>query len=137
MMIEERIEIPVAPSVVFKIWREVDRWKEWDPDTKQARLDGPFAAGSTGWLEPSKGRGVKITISECTPDHSFTCVGGIPGFTMHFAHEVRAMPAGCEVTHRVSFSGWLRFIFGQLIGAQIRKGLPVTMASLKRYAMAR
>jgi hypothetical protein len=41
------------------------------------------------------------------------------------------------VMHRVSFSGFLRFIFGPLIGAQIRKGLPVTMASLKRYAQQR
>jgi Polyketide cyclase / dehydrase and lipid transport len=136
-MIEEHIDIPVAPSVVFKIWSEVDRWKDWDPDTQRAHLDGAFAAGSTGQLVPTKGNGVKILITECTPDQSFTCEGGIPGFKMRFVHEVRATHAGCEVTHRVTFSGILRLIFAPLVGAQVRKGLPVTMASLKRYAIAR
>jgi hypothetical protein len=118
-MIEARIHIPVAPSVVFKIWSEVDRWKDWDPDTKEARLDGAFAVGTRGFLVPTKGRGVPIRITECIPDKLFICEGG------------------CEVIHRVRFSGFLRFIFGPLIGAQIRKGLPITMASLKRYALAR
>jgi hypothetical protein len=136
-MIEERIHIPVAPSVVFKIWSEVDRWKDWDLDTKEARLDGAFAVGTRGFLVPTKGRGVPIRITECTPDKLFTCEGGIPGFTMSFVHELRAGEGGCEVIHRVSFSGFLSFIFGPLIGAQIRKGLPITMASLKRYALAR
>jgi hypothetical protein len=56
---------------------------------------------------------------------------------MTFVHEVRPVGSGCEVTHRVSFSGFLSFIFGPLVGAQVRKGLPVTMASLKRYAQSR
>jgi hypothetical protein len=135
-MIEERIEIPVSPRVIFQIWSEVHRWKDWDPDTKQAHLDGAFAVGSTGTLVPTKGSGVKIQITECSRDQSFTCEGGIPGFKMRFVHEVRPTSAGCEVLHRVSFGGWLRFIFAPLVGAQIRKGLPMTMASLKRYALA-
>lgn len=136
-MIEERIAIPVAPSVIFQIWSEVHRWKDWDPDTKEAHLDGAFAMGSTGRLVPTKGSGVTIQITECTPDQSFTCEGGIPGFKMRFVHEARPTAQGCEVTHRVTFSGILSFIFAPLVGAQVRKGLPVTMASLKRYAIAR
>lgn len=133
-MIKERIEIAVSPSTVFKIWSEVTRWKDWDPDTKEARLDGAFATGSIGRLVPTKGNGVNIRITECTPDASFTCEGGIPGFNMRFEHVVRPTSKGCEVVHRVIFSGILSFIFAPLIATQIRKGLPVTMASLKHFA---
>jgi hypothetical protein len=135
-MIEEKITIAVPPRTIFKIWSDVERWKDWDPDTQEARLNGAFAVGCTGHLVPTKGKGVNIKITECTTDKSFTCVGGIPGFSMAFVHEVRPLSEGCEVLHRVTFSGPLSFIFAPLIGAQIRKGLPVTMTSLKKYAMS-
>jgi Polyketide cyclase / dehydrase and lipid transport len=136
MTIEERIQIKAPASVIYAMYADVARWNTWDPDTKSASLNGPFAVGTTGTLAPTQGRPVQIKLVEVTQDRSFTVVGAIPGFSMRFDHELKERDGITEALHRVNFSGPLRFIFGPLVGAQVRKGLPKTMASLKAKAEA-
>lgn len=138
MHIEERIQIAVPPAVIDRIWSEVDGWHLWDPDTKKATLDGPFAVGSKGRIVPSKGMGVPMVITERTAGRSFTVEGYIPLFRMHFEHRVEAVAGGgSEVAHRVWFSGPLASLFGPGVAKQVREGLPRTMRSLKAYAEQR
>jgi hypothetical protein len=137
MHIEERIHIAVPVMVVDRIWSEVDRWHLWDPDTKQARLNGAFAVGTKGRIIPRKGMGVPMVVTERSEGRSFTVEGYIPLFRMHFEHTVSAVDGGSEVTHSVWFSGALAFLFGPRVAAQIREGLPQTMQSLKAYAEQR
>lgn len=135
-MIEERITIHAPAALIFAIYADVAHWHTWDPDTQSASLNGPFAVGTTGTLAPTQGRPVRIKLVAVQPDRSFTVVGAIPGFSMQFDHELTVRGSDTEVVHRVSFSGFLRFIFGPLVGAQVRKGLPKTMLSLKAKAQA-
>jgi Polyketide cyclase / dehydrase and lipid transport len=135
-MIEERITIHAPAALIFAIYADVAHWHTWDPDTQSASLNGPFAVGTTGMLAPTQGRPVRIKLVAVQPDRSFTVVGAIPGFSMQFDHELTVRGSDTEVMHRVSFSGFLRFIFGPLVGAQVRKGLPKTMLSLKAKAQA-
>ncbi|HEX2547831.1 MAG TPA: SRPBCC family protein [Ramlibacter sp.] len=137
MKIEESVTIDASPETIFGIWSEVDRWKLWDPDTKEAVLRGPFAVGAQGRIVPTKGRGVPMAVTECTANRSFTVEAAIPLFRMRFDHELVPGAQGTRVTHRVTFSGPLTPVLGRIVGGQVRKGLPVTMQSLKRYAEAR
>ncbi|MDP9878368.1 hypothetical protein J2W25_002651 [Variovorax boronicumulans] len=137
MHIEERIHIAVPPRVIDRIWSEVDRWHLWDPDTKQARLDGPFAVGTKGRIVPQKGMGVPMVVTERSEGRSFTAQGYIPLFRMHFKHTVSATDSGSDVVHRVWFTGALAFLFGPGVAKQVRHGLPRTMLSLKAYAEQR
>lgn len=137
MVIEEKILIDCPAQVIYAIYTEVSQWHTWDPDTRSASLNGPFAAGSQGRLEPSQGRPITMTLTDVQPNRCFAVVGGIPGFSMRFEHELTSVATGTEAIHRVSFSGPLRFVLGPLIGAQVRKGLPITMRSLKAHAEAR
>lgn len=134
MHIEERIHIAVPPLMIDQIWSEVEQWHLWDPDTKYALLEGPFALGSKGRITPSKGMGVPMVITERTAGRSFTVEGHIPLFRMHFEHIVVPMAGGSEVVHRVWFTGALAFLFGPGVVRQLRHGLPRTMRSLKAYA---
>lgn len=135
--IEESIHIAVAPTVIDQIWSEVDRWHLWDPDTKQARLNGPFAAGTRGRIVPSKGMGIPMQVTERSAGRSFTVEGYIPLFRIHFEHTVTAVDGGSEVVHGVWFTGALAFLFGPGVAKQVRQGLPKTMRSLKAYAEKR
>lgn len=137
MHIEERIRIAVPPAAIELIWSEVDRWHLWDPDTKQAFLNGPFAVGTKGRITPRKGMGVPMAVTERTEGRSFTVEGYIPLFRMHFEHTVTSLAEGSEVTHRVWFTGPLAFLFGPSVAKQVRAGLPRTMQSLKEYAEQR
>ncbi|MGK5066336.1 SRPBCC family protein [Janthinobacterium sp. RT4P48] len=137
MQIEERIYIPVPPMLIDQIWSEVDQWHRWDPDTKQARLDGPFSVGSKGRIVPSKGLGIPMVVTERSAGRSFTVEGYIPLFRLHFEHTVSAVDGGSDVLHRVWFTGPLAFLFGPGVAKQVREGLPRTMQSLKDYAERR
>lgn len=137
MHVEERIIIAVPPTIVDQIWSEVDRWHLWDPDTKEARLNGPFVVGTKGRIVPSKGMGVPMVVTERTEGRSFTVDGYIPMFRMHFEHTLAQVSSGSEVVHRVWFTGGLAFLFGPGVAKQVREGLPRTMRSLKKYAEER
>lgn len=134
MQIEESIHIAVSPTVIDQIWSEVDRWHLWDPDTKQAKLHGPFAVGTNGRIVPSKGMGIPMVVTERSVGHSFTVEGYIPLFRIHFEHTVSAADGGSKVSHRVWFTGALAFLFEPGVAKQVRQGLPKTMLSLKTYA---
>ncbi|MFC5610347.1 SRPBCC family protein [Variovorax soli] len=134
MNFEERIDIKAPTEVVFALYSDVDRWASWDPDVKSSSIHGAFATGSIGRLKPTKGPEAKIVFSEVIPLKSFTVQSKLPLCMMQFEHELATTAMGTTALHRVSFSGFLAPIFGRLIGKQIRKGLPKTMAGLKRAA---
>jgi Polyketide cyclase / dehydrase and lipid transport len=134
MQIEERIVVNAKPEVIFGIYADVERWNKWDPDTKSSSINGPFVAGTKSRLTPAKGQTVNIELVSVVPNRSFTCDGGVPGFHMRFEHELNPSGVGTEVIHRVTFSGVLAFVIGRIVRAQLRTGLPITLASLKRLA---
>ena len=41
MKIEHRTITNASPDSVFRLYEDVANWHTWDPDTKQATLDGP------------------------------------------------------------------------------------------------
>lgn len=134
MVIEESIIINASKEVIFNIYRDVEQWHTWDPDTKSSHLDGPFEVGSCGKLVPTKGSAVSIKMRDMVANESFTVEGGIPLFRMVFEHELTPQGQSTQVTHRVTFSGLLTFILGRIVGTQVREGLPKTMLSLKAFA---
>ena len=50
------------PSAFFDRWADMASWPEWDTAVAWARLDGPFAEGTTGTLKPTGGPKVRFVI---------------------------------------------------------------------------
>ncbi len=136
MPIEHRITIATPPATVFRIYADVANWHRWDPDTKSATLDGPFAVGSRGTLTPAKGNTVPMVVTYADPAHGFTVESRIPLLLrMVFEHELIARgPTNTDVMHRVTLSGPLAWLIGPALRRQLNTGLPVTLARLKRMA---
>jgi Polyketide cyclase / dehydrase and lipid transport len=132
--IEHRISIQATPETIYRIYENVAQWHIWDPDTKQASLDGPLRAGASGRLVPTKGRAVPMVVTEATPGRSFTVESKIPFFHMAFEHVLRQADYGTEVIHRVTLSGPLSLVIGRMLTKQINNGLPVTLNKLKLLA---
>jgi Polyketide cyclase / dehydrase and lipid transport len=137
MQIEHRIQIATLPDVIFTIYENVAHWHTWDPDTKQAVLDGPLRVGAKGRLTPTKGMAVPMLITEVVANRSFTVDSKIPLFRMVFEHELLPHAAGTEVLHRVTFSGLLAKVLGPMLIKQLNVGLPVTLGRLKQLAESR
>lgn len=134
MQVEHRIVVHAPPEVLFRIYEDVAHWHTWDPDTKQATLDGPLRVGAKGKLTPTKGRTVPMVVTGVVAGRSFTVEARIPLFRMVFDHELTPTAAGAEVVHRVTFSGLLAFLLGSMLSRQLNAGLPVTLDRLKRLA---
>jgi Polyketide cyclase / dehydrase and lipid transport len=137
MQIEHRTVVQTAPEVVFQIYEDVAHWHLWDPGTQQASLDGPLRTGARGVLTPTRGRAVPMVATEVVVGRSFTVESRIPLFCMVFEHELMPGPAGTEVIHRVTFSGFLSLVLGPMLRKQLNAGLPATLAKLKMLAEAR
>jgi hypothetical protein len=136
MQVEHRITVAAPPERLFAIYEDVSNWHTWDPDTRQASLQGPFEAGSCGRLTPTRGRTVPMKITDVVRDRSFTVESRIPMFRMVFEHELLPRDAATEVVHRVTFSGLLSAVIGRVLSRQLDEGLPRTLANLKQLAEA-
>ncbi|MDR0787392.1 MAG: SRPBCC family protein [Gemmatimonadota bacterium] len=132
MQFEESIDVQASAQAVFALYADVSAWASWDPDVSSSSIVGAFATGSTGKLKPSNGPEAKITFTEVVANKSFTVESRLPLCVMRFEHKLFPTASGTTVVHRVSFSGFLSPLFSRIIGSQIRKGLPRTMAGLKR-----
>jgi uncharacterized protein YndB with AHSA1/START domain len=134
MQVEHRIITTAPPETIFRIYEDVKNWHTWDPDTKQATLDGPFQVGSRGRLVPTKGNAVPMTLTKYVPAHCFTVESKIPLFQMVFEHELSQKSGATEIIHRVTLSGFLTFILGPMLSKQLNVGLPITLSRLKALA---
>ena len=138
----ESVEVRASPGRVFALWSDATGWPDWDPDLRSASLDGPFAPGSRGALKPRGAPRTRIELVEVVPEESFAAVASLPLCRMVFDHRIEPPGAGgggpirCRVTHSVRFEGPLAGLFRRLLGPAIRRGLPGTMAGLKRAAEA-
>ena len=132
--IQASIDIATRPEVVYAIWADVPRWPQWDPDTREAWLDGPLAVGAKGRLKPRKGFAVPMRVTDAVPGERFTVECPVLGNVMRFEHILRPVQGGVEVIHRVSFHGWLAGWLMRTVGQDVRSGLPVTLRGLKALA---
>jgi hypothetical protein len=133
--ISASIEIQTSPAHLFSIWTQVERWHLWDPDTLHASLQGPAAVGVAGHLAPAKGRPVPMRVALLEPDCRIQFRCPVMGSALHFDHRLTLLPRGRVLaTHEAWFTGWATPLLRALLARQLTQNLPVTMASLKRYA---
>lgn len=131
---EHTIVTDASKESVWKAWVDVENWKKWDEGVEWCRLDGEFKAGTTYTLKPKGGPEAKAVITDCQPWKSFSDVTNLPFAKMEFAHELREEKDGLHVTHRITISGLLGFLFVQVIGKDNARDFPKTIGSLVRVA---
>lgn len=124
------INQPVA--TVFRFYEDCSSWPSWDSELQACSLPAGLQVGSRGWLKPRGAPQVDILISEVTRNRSFTAVAKLPLCRMSFVHELEELENTTRATHRVVFQGPLSFLFRPWIGRGIQKGLPSTLAGLKK-----
>lgn len=134
MQVEHSVLVHAPAERIFRLYEDVAHWHTWDPDTKAAAIDGPFAVGTRGTLTPPKGHTVPMLLTRVERDVCFTVESRIPLFRMVFEHELVPQGGAVKVIHRVTFSGALTFLLGRMLVKQLNQGLPVTLGNLKRRA---
>lgn len=123
--------IPGSPAAVWRVWSDPDRFPEWDQREERAKLDGPFAVGST---IDSKQRGNPASVSTITvvdPMRRWQASTPLPGGALVIDHLLEPQGEGrVQVSKRYTASGPFSVLFRLWFGPRLRASLPQTFASL-------
>lgn len=117
---------------------DVPGWPSWDPHQQKARIDGEFAAGTTGWSKPAGAPAGTFTITDVEPGRMWITRAGIP--FGHLRLENRYDPAGdgmVRVSKRVEVHGPFGPLFHLIWEKNMRKGMRQTFAALETEARRR
>jgi hypothetical protein len=117
---------------IWALWRDAERWGEWDGGLRSARLNGPFTTGTTGSLQPRTGPPSQFVIVDVRAD-GYTFETKLP---LAVLRVVRQFEVGDPVrfTHTVSFHGPLRHLWAAILGSGFQKELPHTLRRLAALA---
>ena len=134
---EAETSCSAPPSAFFARWADIATWPEWNTDTEWARLDGPFATGSTGVLKPRGGPRVKFVIGSLVPDREFTDVSLLAGARLTFRHAVEvSQQGGSRVRVTVTLSGPLGWFWKIVLGKGLRTSVQPDLDRLAAAALA-
>jgi hypothetical protein len=85
---------------VLAVWTDVTGWPNWDTSLAGATIDGPFAAGTTGTLQPVESpEPIPFTLTSVQPGSGFADETRLGPLVLRFHHQVAATR---EVVHRSS-----------------------------------
>ncbi|MEV6100649.1 SRPBCC family protein [Nocardia sp. NPDC051981] len=134
-------EEAVITGDIDKIWAvatDVARWSEWDPHEEKSRIDGEFAAGTTGWVKPKGAPAGPFTIVAVEPGRSWTSEAGIPFGKLRGHRTYQTLGDGTvRVAENVEVHGLFGPLFKLVWEKAMRADMPLTFAALEQEALRR
>lgn len=127
----------VTAQEVWAVWSDVNQWHRWQDDIEYARLDGPFATGSSFTFKPKGGPTLTLELTEVRPGQAFTDLTRFPLARMLDSHELRECDGQLEVRTTVTVSGPLALLWRKLVVEGIVRDLPAQTARLLERARHR
>ena len=49
------VKTKAKKEAIWKLWTDVENWKEWDKSVKWSNINGDFKIGTKGKLKPKEG----------------------------------------------------------------------------------
>ncbi len=128
--------IPVNTSAqnVWQTLIDVKNWHQWDTEMIEANLEGDFTVNAKGTLTPKSGPKLKFYISEIVPLQSYTFNTIMPVGELVIKRSLKVENGVVYFTDDIAFTGFLKVIFGLMLGGQFRKVLPEVMNKFKEIA---
>jgi hypothetical protein len=120
----------VSAARLWQVWSDVDRWREWQDDIEEARLESPFEDGGVIHFRPKGGPTLKLGLLDVRAGTAFTDVTRFPLARMYDAHELEERDGGVEVRVRMWLEGPLAFLWRRLVAEKVAGGLPEQTARL-------
>jgi hypothetical protein len=121
-------------STVWTLYQDVAGWHYWDQGIARSQLNGLFAAGTAGSLQPVGGPELPFTLILVEEGRRFadkTPIG--PEAAIIVRHELSPLVEGAQITHTIEIEGPEAGRLAQEMGFS-REELQETVISLARYA---
>ncbi len=128
------IPVNTTKANVWQTLTDVQNWHQWDTEIIETNLEGVFEKGAKGTMTPKKGPKLKFYISELIPNQSYTFNTIMPIGELVIRRTITQTNNEIYFTDDIAFTGFLKYIFGFMLGGQFRKVLPEVMNNFKRIA---
>ena len=123
----------VQKEQVWKVWADVESWPKWDKQLQYCTMQEAFSQGSQFILKPVGGPKVKIMLSEIVCNEKFTDYCKFFGATMMNTHELVKELNGLRITHTVTVTGPLTYVWVKLIAKNVANSIPIQTNNLVNY----
>lgn len=125
-----------SPSSIWNLYLNVSEWLKWDQGLSDARLNGSFENGTTGYLTPIGQEPFYFSLTEVKENECFSNVTNLEhaGIQINFSHRLKTVGNKTKITHGVTISGANAETLGGQIGPAITKGIPEAMSNLVSLA---
>ena len=112
---------------MWKLFSDVNNWKNWDSGIDFAQLEGNFEAGNYFILKPKGGPKIKIELVETIKNKTFTDLTRFPLAKMWGVHLFEECSDGLKISTTMKIKGPLAFLWRKLVAEKIVNGLPEEM----------
>lgn len=128
---EHAIETTASPEAIWRVWTDVPRWGEWNPDIESIELDGPFAAGSTITMTPRGQEPIELRIAEAVEPERFVDEADLGDVVVRTLHRAQRLEGDrVRVIYRMEISGPAADTMGPELGPAISADFPDVLAAL-------
>jgi polyketide cyclase/dehydrase/lipid transport protein len=127
-----------TPSQAWEILTDVDRWPDWDPHEEAARIEGPFAVGTSVWAKPRGGPASTATITAVEEGRGWSSECPLPGGRLRGHVELEPCRDGrLRIRKTMQITGPLTPLFRLHYGRRIRRDMFLTFEALEARMAAR
>ncbi|MFC5403220.1 hypothetical protein [Cohnella soli] len=134
---EHTITTKAKAVTIWELYSDITTWVTWDKGIAGASLDGLFAQGTRGFLQPEGQQPLPFKLTEVNPLQGFSDLTDIPdaGIQVQFKHLLAEANGETRVTHQVKITGPNAAQLGPKFGAHMETGIPKSMANLVAVAL--
>lgn len=131
----ETVNTKATSKQIWAIWKDAENWPRWDSELEWVKLDGSFAKGSKGTMQPKSGPVVVFELTNIEENRQFIDSAKLPLAILEFTHRYEPLAdGGGKIIHSVEIRGFLAPLFGRVIGSKIRAHLRDAMLKLSDLA---
>lgn len=134
---EGEVEIKASPEVIWKIMTDINKWPDWNPDVKQASMEGEIAEGMAFQWKAGPGK-IISTVRSVEEGHLIAWTGRTLGI-IHAIHVWKLEPRNGNTIVRTeeSWEGIVTRIFRGKMKKMLEKAIQSGLHSLKNEAEKR
>lgn len=133
---EHSVQTTASPATVWRLYRDVADWPNWNGAVQSVQLDGPFRAGTSGKLTPPGAEPLPFTILAATEYTGYVSETAIAETVrLRATNTITPLPGGgSRITHRAELVGPAAEYFGQSFGPALKAGVPKGVEALAARA---
>jgi uncharacterized protein YndB with AHSA1/START domain len=124
------VEISASPADVWTIISDIGAWPSWNPDVREARLEGELSAGSRFKWRAGPGR-ISSVLGSVEPGRELGWTGKTRGVHAVHVWRLESTPRGTRVTTEESWDGWPTRVMHDRMEKTLRRALAHGLHSLK------